>query len=129
ARCSRIVSFGGTAVRSCAAWAAPAASASSAAVTMARTPGMLETPPVVLSFVRPRAGKSPARQRLPKESEMAIDVAAGPERKGRSRLRVAPAPAPSREAEFDRAYWLAHCEGFRVDGHAGRIGFVDEVRP
>jgi hypothetical protein len=28
-----------------------------------------------------------------------------------------------------RAYWLAHCEGFRVDGcGGGRIGFVEDVR-
>ena len=27
-----------------------------------------------------------------------------------------------------RNYWLAHCEGFRVDGNAGRIGIVEEVR-
>ncbi|MGZ4403181.1 MAG: hypothetical protein ACXVRI_10090 [Gaiellaceae bacterium] len=25
-------------------------------------------------------------------------------------------------------YWLAHCEGFRVDGDGGRLGFVEEVR-
>jgi hypothetical protein len=25
-------------------------------------------------------------------------------------------------------YWLRHCEGFRVDGRAGRIGYVEEVR-
>ena len=29
---------------------------------------------------------------------------------------------------FDRDYWLAHCEGFRVDAAEGRLGFVDEVR-
>ena len=28
----------------------------------------------------------------------------------------------------DRDYWLAHCEGYRVDGSEGRIGFVEEVR-
>ncbi len=28
----------------------------------------------------------------------------------------------------DRNYWLAHCEGYRVDGREGRIGFVEEVR-
>ena len=28
-----------------------------------------------------------------------------------------------------RDYWLAHCEGFRVDGcGGGRIGFVEDVR-
>jgi hypothetical protein len=24
-------------------------------------------------------------------------------------------------------YWLAHCEGYRVDADVGRIGFVEEV--
>lgn len=24
-------------------------------------------------------------------------------------------------------YWLGHCEGFRVDSHAGRLGFVEQV--
>jgi hypothetical protein len=28
---------------------------------------------------------------------------------------------------FDRAYWIRHCEGFRVDSGGGRIGFVDDV--
>jgi hypothetical protein len=32
------------------------------------------------------------------------------------------------DASFDWDYWLAHCEGYRVDADAGRIGFVDEVR-
>ena len=27
-----------------------------------------------------------------------------------------------------RRYWIEHCEGFRVDGHRGRIGVVEEVR-
>lgn len=40
---------------------------------------------------------------------------------------LAPA-APTSDASFDRDYWLAHCEGYRVDGHEGRIGFVEEVR-
>ena len=31
-------------------------------------------------------------------------------------------------ASFDRAYWLAHCEGFRVDTVDGRLGFVTEIR-
>jgi len=28
---------------------------------------------------------------------------------------------------FDRDYWLAHCEGFRVEADEGAIGFVDSV--
>jgi hypothetical protein len=28
----------------------------------------------------------------------------------------------------ERDYWIGHCEGFRVEGSAGRIGFVEEVR-
>ena len=31
-----------------------------------------------------------------------------------------------REA-FDRGYWLAHCEGFRVEADEGTIGFVESV--
>ena len=31
-------------------------------------------------------------------------------------------------ASFDRDYWLAHCEGFRVDTANGRLGFVTEIR-
>jgi hypothetical protein len=30
---------------------------------------------------------------------------------------------------LEREYWLGHCDGFRVDGHRGRIGVVEEVRP
>jgi hypothetical protein len=29
---------------------------------------------------------------------------------------------------FDRDYWLTHCEGFRVDSSAGRLGFVEVVK-
>lgn len=48
------------------------------------------------------------------------------------RPRPAPRP-PSRPAKpptsgFDREYWLAHCEGFRVDTQGGRLGFVEAVR-
>ena len=28
----------------------------------------------------------------------------------------------------DTEYWLAHCEGYRVDSPEGRIGLVEEVR-
>lgn len=28
---------------------------------------------------------------------------------------------------MDSAYWLAHCDGFRVDGPGGQIGVVDHV--
>ncbi len=40
-------------------------------------------------------------------------------------LRVAPEPVSH---SIDTDYWLAHCEGYRVDGAEGRIGFVDEIR-
>jgi hypothetical protein len=33
-------------------------------------------------------------------------------------------PAPL----FDTDYWLAHCEGFRVEFEGGRVGFVEEIR-
>jgi hypothetical protein len=37
------------------------------------------------------------------------------------------APQPQRKPLFDRQYWLGHCQGFRVDGEGGRIGFVNQV--
>jgi hypothetical protein len=49
-----------------------------------------------------------------------------PARTGRTAL-PAVAVLPQRRPLFDRAYWLAHCEGFRVDGEGGRIGFVSQV--
>jgi hypothetical protein len=46
----------------------------------------------------------------------------------RSEPRLAgPQPDPVVD-EADRDYWLARCEGYRVDGREGRIGFVEEVR-
>jgi len=46
------------------------------------------------------------------------------------RLRSAPKAAEKIASRrgFDRGYWLAHCQGYRVDGSQGRIGFVDAVR-
>src|SRR6476620_294034 len=32
------------------------------------------------------------------------------------------------ETNVDRDYWLAHCEGYRVDAEDGRLGFVEAVR-
>jgi hypothetical protein len=55
---------------------------------------------------------------------MAIDVAPVPIRQAPPHLRLAEA-----SDSFDRDYWIAHCEGYRVDGNTGRIGFVEEVRP
>jgi hypothetical protein len=40
-------------------------------------------------------------------------------------LRAETHPAGNR---FDREYWLRHCEGYRVDGVEGRLGFVDSIR-
>ena len=40
---------------------------------------------------------------------------------------VAPQPE-QRHGLRERRYWIEHCEGFRVDGHRGRIGVVEEVR-
>jgi hypothetical protein len=42
----------------------------------------------------------------------------------RSQLRPA-----SDSVCFDREYWLAHCEGFRVDAAGGRLGFVEAIAP
>lgn len=51
---------------------------------------------------------------------------ARPNRPGRQQ---APARANSgKGSQFDRGYWLLHCEGYRVDGADGRIGFVESVR-
>ena len=49
----------------------------------------------------------------------------GMKRPAPARARQGP-PAPN--GSFDRDYWLGHCEGYRVDGVEGRIGFVDAVR-
>lgn len=43
------------------------------------------------------------------------------------RKRAAPVTRTSNDP-LDRDYWLGHCQGYRVDGHGGRIGFVEEVR-
>jgi hypothetical protein len=34
---------------------------------------------------------------------------------------------PETDTLFDRAYWLAHCDGYRVDCGAGRLGFVERI--
>ena len=41
--------------------------------------------------------------------------------------RSEPSTDPIAADAFDRDYWLAHCEGFRVDAEGGAIGFVDAV--
>jgi hypothetical protein len=33
-----------------------------------------------------------------------------------------------RAQPLDREYWLAHCEGYRVESPGGRVGLVEEVR-
>jgi hypothetical protein len=38
------------------------------------------------------------------------------------------APAAGRPVATENAYWIRHCEGYRVDGAGGRLGFVDHVR-
>jgi hypothetical protein len=35
--------------------------------------------------------------------------------------------APAQPDGFDRRYWLAHCEGYRVDAADGRLGFVEGI--
>jgi hypothetical protein len=57
---------------------------------------------------------------------MAIDVAHAVRTRKPRHLRTV--PAGETRPEFDRGYWLSHCEGYRVDGSEGRIGFVEEVR-
>jgi hypothetical protein len=33
-----------------------------------------------------------------------------------------------RTQPLDREYWLAHCEGYRLESPGGRVGLVEEVR-
>lgn len=37
--------------------------------------------------------------------------------------------AESGDASLDRDYWLAHCEGFRVQSPIRKLGVVEEVIP
>ena len=46
------------------------------------------------------------------------------ERRRPGTLDSVPAALP---AVSDPGYWIAHCEGYRVDSAGGRIGFVDRV--
>lgn len=56
-------------------------------------------------------------------SDPIVGVRRRPER------RRAPCAATHPAANgFDRDYWLGHCEGYRVDGTEGRLGFVDSIR-
>jgi hypothetical protein len=45
----------------------------------------------------------------------------------RPRAGLRPA-APVSQERFDREYWLARCEGYKVDTLGGRLGFVEEIR-
>jgi hypothetical protein len=44
-----------------------------------------------------------------------------------TQLARATQPRGETARRVDRNYWLGHCEGFRVDGSEGRLGFVEEV--
>jgi hypothetical protein len=35
---------------------------------------------------------------------------------------------PETRIPVDSEYWLAHCEGYRVESPGGRVGLVEEVR-
>jgi hypothetical protein len=35
---------------------------------------------------------------------------------------------PGTRIPVDSEYWLAHCEGYRVESPGGRVGLVEEVR-
>jgi hypothetical protein len=64
---------------------------------------------------------------------MAISIRAagrGPASRTEQQRRIAVEPLRPAETagRVDRDYWLAHCEGYRVDGGEGRLGFVEEVR-
>jgi hypothetical protein len=59
---------------------------------------------------------------------MAVHVAPTHRIRARKHLRAAPPARSVPEPSFDRDYWVAHCEGYRVESAEGRIGFVEEVR-
>jgi hypothetical protein len=46
----------------------------------------------------------------------------------RRHLRSASPVVGRRGPALDHDYWIGHCEGYRVETHEGRLGFVDEVR-
>ena len=48
-------------------------------------------------------------------------------RNRRRRLSYSPSD-PRLDRGVDRDYWVAHSDGFRVDGADGRIGFVERVQ-
>lgn len=58
---------------------------------------------------------------------LTADSIVGVRRPRPQRRRLAPAPQPAATG-FDRDYWLRHCEGYRVDGAEGRLGFVESIR-
>jgi hypothetical protein len=70
--------------------------------------------------------------RIPHENKERVMAITLPERKPKQRYptdvpqRAMPA-APQEPAPFDRAYWIDHCHGYRVDAAEGRIGFVEDV--
>lgn len=60
---------------------------------------------------------------------MAIDVLrTRPRSVGERRLALLPEPEAPAVQGFDRDYWIAHCDGYRVDAANRRIGFVERVR-
>jgi hypothetical protein len=60
---------------------------------------------------------------------MAIDATPGHRIiRTRRHLRAAPPVIAGRGPALDHEYWIAHCEGYRVESHEGRLGFVDEIR-
>jgi hypothetical protein len=58
---------------------------------------------------------------------LASDPIVGPCRRAQRR-RLARTSTQPAATEFDRDYWLRHCEGYRVDGVEGRLGFVESIR-
>jgi hypothetical protein len=49
-------------------------------------------------------------------------------RRHQQKQRATRAVAQPDTKTFDRDYWLRQCEGYRVDGAEGRLGFVDSIR-
>ena len=60
---------------------------------------------------------------------MAVHVLKHRQITARRRPQLEAVGQPAEPEGFDRAYWLSHSEGYRVDGRDGRIGFVEATRP
>lgn len=76
------------------------------------------------------ASSYPKIERSSSRAIMATRTNPSRTRPGRPRRALSPVGRAVQDIEtnFDRDYWLAHCEGYRVDAEDGRLGFVEAVR-